>query len=634
MATHPAAGSDGDPRPHIGRADPAILLASLVGITGDTHRIDEFTPHFTYDYNGGIAAVLPDDIRARLDTWALEVLTDTDSRGARGPLELEDAVFLSLAQALTGMPQEARSLPFLREQGGFVSFVPTVPRTQVPPPGFRLAIVGAGMAGVALAVAARATGVDFAVLEKQDGLGGVWRQNRYPGVGVDTPSKYYSFSFAVNAEWTHAFPEGEEFLDYLHQVALRHDVLDRFVFGAEVTGATWDEEGRVWHVDYLTADGPAQLTADAVVTAAGFLTNPKLPEVEGIDTFRGEWFHSADWNHACDLRGKRVGVVGTGCTSVQVVDALADDIGSLTLFQRQPHWVFPPAASNRLPDAERWLLRHVPGYANWARLHTFLVIGDANYPAVRHDPEWAATHDRSISAANDVMLKVAQQYLDTAFADRPDLKEKVTPDFAVMGKRPVRDPGGYYTALKKPTTTVVTAGLARVVPEGIVDEDGVLHELDVIVYATGFTLEYLSSWSIVGRDGVKLADLWGESPLAYNGCMVPGFPNLFVTSGPHSSASHGGGHNFTVEAVTHYVTECLQTLFETGSASIEVRPEAYERWGREIREAMADSVWAREQRANTYFRNGRGEVILASPFLMEDFWNRLREPDPDDVELR
>ena len=623
-----------DPVPYISQADPAILLAALVGITGQRDRIESFAPHLTHDYAGGLTASLPTGLRAQLNAWALEVLSDPHGRRGKDPLDVDGPDFLTLAEGLVGWPQEPGSLEFLREQGGFASFVPSVPRTSGPRPDFRLLNVGAGMAGISLAVAARNAGIEFTVLDKRPGLGGVWWQNRYPGVGVDTPSQYYSFSFDINRDWTHAFPSGDEFLAYLHHVTRKYDVRDRFVFGAELTRLAWDEERREWQADYLTAEGPVRTTAHAVVTAAGYLTNPKLPDVPGVEDFGGPWFHSAEWEHECDLRGKRVGVVGTGCTSVQVVDALADELGSLTLFQRQPHWIFPPAATSLLPPAERWLLRNVPSYANWARLRTFLVIGDVNYPAVRYDAEWAAGHVRSISPANHTMLEVAQEYLDETFRDRPDLRAVLTPDFAVMGKRPVKDPGRYFETLKRPTSTVVTSGVQRVAPEGIVDGDGVLHELDAIVYATGFTLEYLSNVTIVGRDGQKLTDLWQDSPLAYNGCMAPGFPNLFVTSGPHSSASHGGGHNFTVEAVTHSVIECLQSLFETGKDSIEVTPDAYERWGSEVRTAMADSVWEREKRASTYYRNGAGEVIPASPFRMEDFWNRLRAPDPGDVELR
>lgn len=613
---------------NVGGAHAAILLAALVSITGERSRIDEFAPHFGYAFGAqGMTADLPPDKRTELERWAVEVLSDEASYvGAPGPA-VADETFLTLCQALVGWPQAPESLAFLREQGGFASFVPTVPRTKAPPADFKVVIIGAGMAGINMAIAAQRAGFGYVILEKKDGLGGVWWQNRYPGVGVDTPSRYYSFSFEVNPQWTLSYPLGGEYLDYLQRVADKYGITDRFEFGADVEELVWDESQSVWHVGYRQHGERAEMTANAVVTAAGFLTNNQLPDVPGIETFGGDWWHSAEWRDDVDLTGKRVAVVGTGCTSVQVVDAIAPKVAHLTVFQRQPHWVTPSAGSAELPATERWLLLNVPTYANWARLHTFLPIGDAGYDAVRWDEEWAKDHDMSISESNHVRLQVGLEYLERSFADRPDLKEKLTPSFAFMGKRPIRDPGSYYETLKRDTTDLVTSGLREVVPEGIVDDDGTLHEVDVIVYATGFTLEYLSSWTIVGRDGQKLTDKWDGSPLAYNGALVPGFPNLFITSGPHSSAAHGGGHNFTVEAMVHYIVECLQTVVETGAHYLEVTDDAYERWRAEVYEAMADTVWARELRATTYYRNTKGEVILASPFRMEDYWNRLREPD-------
>lgn len=617
----------------VGQADPAILLASLVSLTGDTSRINDYAPHLTHDVvDSSLRGALPAELRARLDEWAIEVIGDLN-RYDGDPLALGDAEFQQLASSLTGIPVELHSLPFLREQGGFTSFTPTVERTKRAPSDFKVLIIGAGMAGVTMAVAAKVAGFDFEVLEKNAGVGGVWWQNRYPGVGVDTHSKYYSLSFEVNAEWTNSHPQGEEFREYLDHVARKHGVFDRITFDAEVTDLIWDEAAGVWNVAYL-CDGERRVTtATAVVTAAGYLTRPALPAVPGVESFKGAWFHSAEWDNSHDFAGERVAVIGTGCTSVQIVDSLAPDIKSLALFQRQPHWVVPPSVESRIPEAERWLLMNVPSYSRWARLHTFLVIGDVNYDAVRYDEDWAATHELSISEANDSGLQVAMGHLEASFGDRPDLLEKLKPNFAFMGKRPIRDPGEYYTTLKKDTTEVVSTGLAEVRPEGPVDGEGNLHEVDSIVYATGFTLEYLTHWNVEGRDGMKLQEVFGDKPVAYMGCQIPGFPNLFMTSGPNANPSHGGGHNFCVEAVVHYIVECLQTLVENDARSIEPTGVALAEWEREVRALLADSVWVRETRATTYYRNASGDVLLANPLRMEEYWTRLREPDLKDMLL-
>lgn len=615
-------------------ANPAVLLASLVSITGDTARMEALLPQLRHEMGpAGITPVLPAAAQATLLEWGMSVLGNLRAYADRHPLALEDGPFLALSRALLGWPVEAHSLPYLREQAGFSRFVQTLPRTRKAPEGFSVAIIGAGMAGIAAAITARHEGIAFTVFEKNPGLGGVWWQNRYPGVGVDTPSEYYSFSFEVNPEWTHAFPEGAQYLDYLGRVARKYGVMDDILFDTDVRELRWDEGSARWTLVVERNGVREEHHANAVITAAGYLTRVQFPDVPGLDRFQGPWFHSANWREDCDLADKRLGVVGTGCTSVQIVDALIGTVKSLTLFQRQPHWVMPPSGEARLPESQLWLLENVPSFAQWSRLALYLLISDALYPQVRYDPAWAATHDLSISAQNDISLQRGVGHLQASFADRPDLLAKLTPGFAPFGKRPIRDPGGYYAALRLPTTTVVSSGLREVVPEGIVDGDGQLHALDAIVYATGFKLDFLSQWRIEGREGRMLGEVWQDSPVAYNGCMVPGFPNLFITSGPHASAAHGGGHNFTVEAVVHYAFECLQTLFETGHSRIDVKPEAQQRWSAEVREALADSVWVRETRATTYYRNGKGEVILASPFRMEDYWNRLRRPDLADMEL-
>lgn len=620
----------------ISGADPAILLASLVTITGDTSRVAEFAPSLGHRSSpSGISSSLPPGARARLERWAAEVLPSAAGNAASPratAAALDDETFRDLASALVGWPLNVGSVPYLREQAGFASFVPTVPRTRDVPGDFTLAIIGAGMTGIAMAVAAGQAGIGYQVLEKNDGIGGVWRQNRYPGVGVDTPSKYYSFSFEINPEWTHSFPEGDQYLRYLERVAAKYQVPERITFGAEVTALDWDEDTSRWRISYLKDGRPAETSASAVVTAAGYLTRPRLPDVPGIGSFAGDWFHSARWDHDCDFRGRRLAVVGSGCTSVQVVNAVAPETASLTLFQRQPHWVMPSAGTtDPLPEPERWLLARVPAYAAWARLQTFLPIADANYESVRYDPEWAQSHDLSISRLNDAVLRRGLSHLEASFGDRPDLMAVMKPGYAPMGKRLVRDPGRYFETLKQDTSEVVTSGLKEVTPRGIVDGDGVLHEADVIVYATGFTLEYLTHWTVTGRDGRTLAGEWRDRPMAYLGCQVPGFPNLFITSGPNASAAHGAGHNFTVEAMVHYVIECVQALAEAGAAALDVTEDALARWRAEVDAVLADSVWVRERRATTYYRNTRGDIVLPGPLKYEDYWNRLRRPDPADL---
>lgn len=620
-------------RQAIAQADPTLLLASLVCITGRTDRIAEFASHIKSAEDRFVDKGWMDEAKRRdLNAWAVEVVAGLETDQATpAQLGIDDDSFLTLASKLTKIPLEHGAIPLLRDQGGFDNFVRTVPATTSAPTGFKLLIIGAGMAGITMAITAKRAGLDFQVLERNPGVGGVWWQNRYPGVGVDTHSKYYSLSFQINRGWTNSHPEGDEFREYLADVAQTHEVADGITFGAEVTDLVWNSERLVWSVSYQRHGKVHEVEASVVVTAAGYLTTPQVPDVPGLETFEGRWFHSAEWDTAYDFADKRVAVVGAGCTSVQVVDRLAPIARSMTVFQRQPHWVGPPGDDGVVPEPERWMLLNVPTYAEWARVQKFLMVSDVNHPIIQYDAEWAATHDRSINEANHGAMEIMLDHLRSSFVDRPDLIERLTPDFAFMGKRPVRDPGGYYAALKKSTTTLVTTGISKAVPSGLVDLEGNLHEVDVIAFATGFRLDFLRSWNIQGRDGASLADVWKDRPVAYLGCQVPGFPNLFVTSGPNGNSNHAAAHNFLAETVAHYVIECVQTMFELKADTIEPTPEAQERWITEMDDKLKQTVWTRELRATNYYRNDNGDVVLPYPIRIDDYWSRLREPALEDM---
>ncbi|WP_439029076.1 flavin-containing monooxygenase [Gordonia terrae] len=619
----------------VGVANPALLLASLVTMTGDTSPIERYASRLRHHFDGtGIVAELPSEDARELRAWAIEAMNKSPERLNRDASDLSDADFAALCSALVGWTVAPESAEFYREQGGFVRFAQTLDRTAKAPEGFKLAVMGAGMAGISTAISAKRAGIDVTVLESRPALGGVWWKNTYPGVGVDTPSAFYSFHFELNPDWKKAFPTGAEYLDYLEKVVEKYDIGDTLQFNSTVTSMTWLEDDQEWEIRYIADGEEALLRANAVVTAAGYLTGPQFPTVEGLSSFAGTSFHSSEWDHSCDFKGKRVAVVGTGCTSVQIVDSLIEEVSSLSVFQRQPHWVMPSAGKDPLPHEHRWLAKNFPFYVNWHRLLTFLPSSDSNYEMVRFDEKWASEHDLSISPLNDEALKVGLSYLDEMFADRPDLKEKLTPSFAPWGKRIIRDPGRYFEALKSEKSELVTSGITSVVPEGIIDGEGRLHEVDIIVYATGFEFKYLSHIDIAGKGGQLLADVWQDSPAAYNGCQVPGFPNLFITSGPHASPGHGGGHNFPVEMIVHYVMESLQLLFETNSSSLEVTDAAFDAWVTEMTEQLKDSIWARETRSTTYYRNSRGDVILPNPLRFEDWWARLRQPAETHIVLK
>jgi cation diffusion facilitator CzcD-associated flavoprotein CzcO len=617
-------------RAHLAKADPGIMVAVLAQLTGDTSVVDRYAGKisFTPDPPEQTGSTDP-ETHAELVEAVVTALW-TRRPGDATPFD-DPELFAAVAPVALGAEVGPEYVGLLLEQGGFHASQPVLPRTATLPTGFKVAIIGAGIAGMAAALECAAAGIDYEIIDRNDEVGGTWYTTVYPGIGVDTPSAYYSLSRDINGNWSSYYPQGPEYQRYLKSVADKHGLREHTRFRTEVTALRWVEDRRMWELHATGADGTTDVSyANVVVPAAGYLNRPRWPELTGRETFAGVSIHSAEWDPELSLRGKKVAIIGAGCTAVQIVDASVDEVEHLTVFQRQPHWVAPrKRLTDDVPEHRRWLNAHVPFYANWTRLKSFWGTADNNYPVIVRDPEWAADH-LSISPANDVLLKMCLDYIDRVFGAGSQLAQKVTPDFAPYGKRIIRDPGGYYAALARDHVDVEASEPAGVNERGIVTQDGRQIDLDVIIYATGYHLDFLSTVDIVGRDGIKLADVWGDSPSAYRGGLVPGFPNMFISSAPNYSPGHGAGHNFGVEVMVHYVMECLQLMAERGAQTLEVKPEAFEHYVRSIDDAMAKTVWCHTPTAHTYYRSG-GRIVTAFPFRLIDVWQSHRAPNEEDL---
>ncbi|OBI32479.1 FAD-binding protein [Mycolicibacter terrae] len=621
-------------RANLRQADAGVLVAVLAQLTGDPAVVDQFADKISFEPD-------PPEQVGVTDTETRALLVDAVAAALgtprpRGALPYDDPnLFARIAPLALGTSVDEEYIGLLLEQGGFQPSQPVLPRTATLPADFKVVIIGAGIAGMAAALECAAAGIDYEIIDRNDEVGGTWYTTVYPGIGVDTPSAYYSLSRDIKGDWSSYYPQGAEYQNYLQSVADKNNLRDHTRFSTEVKALWWDEDRLQWQIHSVNADGERDLSyANVVIPAAGYLNRPRYPDLPGRDTFAGVSIHSAEWDRALDLRGKKVAIIGAGCTAVQIVDACVGDVEHLTVFQRQPHWVAPrKRPTDDVPDHRRWLNTHIPFYANWNRLKSFWGTADNNYPVIVRDPDWAAEH-LSISPANDVLLKLCLDYIDRVFGADSELAKKVTPDFAPYGKRIIRDPGGYYAALTEPHVDVEASEPARVNDRGIVTHDGRQIDLDVIIYATGYYLDFLSTVDIRGRDGLKLSEVWGDNPSAYRGGMVPGFPNLFISSAPNYSPGHGAGHNFGVEVMVHYVMECLQLMALRDASTIEVKPEAFEGYVRQIDDAMARTVWCHTPTAHTYYRAGGGRIVTAFPFRLIDVWRSHRAPVEEDLSLR
>src|SRR5690606_5497017 len=305
-------------------------------------------------------------------------------------------------------------------------------------------------------------------------------------------------------------------------------------FRTEVRSATWSEAAQRWSVEVAGPDGRSQtLEADAVISAVGQLNRPLLPDIEGRDTFRGPAFHSARWDPAVELRGRRVAVIGTGASAMQFIPEIAPRVDHLDVYQRTPAWLAPtPEYHDAVPEKLRWLYAHVPSYSEWHRFCIFWRMGDGALEAVRVDPTWRG-HPASVGPANDLLRTVLTAYIEAEFADRPDLRAAVLPNYPPGAKRMVRDNGVWARTLKRENVQLVTTPIARIAPEGIVTADGTLRPADVLIYGTGFEASrFLAPMRVVGRDGIDLHEQWQGDARAYLGITIPGFPNLFCLYGP------------------------------------------------------------------------------------------------------
>ncbi len=442
------------------------------------------------------------------------------------------------------------------------------------PETFDVVIVGSGFSGLGTAINLKREGKrSFVVLERGNDVGGTWHFNTYPGCGCDVPSHLYSFSFAPNPDWSQTYSLQPEIRDYLRRCADDFGVRPDIRTGTEVTGAAWNEDERVWDVETSTG----QLKARVLVGAMGPLTEPKIPDIPGLDGFEGRTMHSARWDHDYDLKGKRVASIGTGASAIQYVPAIQPEVEQLHVFQRTPPWIFPH--SNRpIRDWERRLYRAFPPLQRLVRgavyaTRELAVLGFVKNPKLM-----------------GLAKKMAMTHMHKQLGNRPDLIEKVTPDYNIGCKR-ILPSNRWYPAIAKPNVDLVEGGVEEVRGNAVVGTDGVEREVDVIIFGTGFEVTDMpASRAIRGRGGKLLHDLWHGSPNAHLGSTIPGFPNLFLLLGPNTGLGHSS-MVYMIESQIAYVMGALRAMDEREAATVEVREEAARDFNQAVDRRMQGTVW-------------------------------------------
>ncbi|MFO0690248.1 MAG: NAD(P)/FAD-dependent oxidoreductase [Myxococcota bacterium] len=478
----------------------------------------------------------------------------------------------------------------------------------------RFVVIGAGMAGVLSGIRLRQAGYeDWIVYEKGDSVGGTWRENTYPGLSCDVPSHIYSYAFEPNPDWSQRFSPGAEIRRYFEGVADKYGILPRIRFNEEVERLEF-RKGR-WH---LTLKSGKRDEADVVIAATGVLHHPMIPEIPGLGSFAGACFHSARWDHSVPTDGKRVGVIGTGSTAIQITSALVPSVAKFSLFQRTPQWI-APQENAAYTEAEKASFREDP--------IAFRKLADGLAKAFHE------SFSNGVVDANSEQMKnleaACRENLEKSVKD-PVLREKLRPNYRAACKRLIMS-GDFYDAIQQPNAELVTEGIERIEPAGVRTKDGRLHELDVLVLATGFRVDrFLRPMKVTGRDGVDLEDVWKDRPNAYLSISIPGFPNLFMLNGPNGPVG-----NFSLITIAdmqlHYVLQLVEELRAGRGREICASEPAMKRFSEEFDRAARNTIWATGCRS--WYLDARG-VPAVWPFTYQRFTEEMARPVLANYDLR
>ncbi len=606
------------------------LLAVTYQLTGDRRWLSErFRPTRSKGMDDNDSGGLAQDAIREVRTGAVEAVSawaHGEPAAVPAPTGAELLALLSFCvgeqvppeyEAMTAQVAGFRPEPVRRALAGHRLAHPVV-------------VIGAGVSGLLASIKLHEAGIAHVLLEKNSEIGGSWWENRYPGAGVDTPSHLYSFSFFPRP-WTTHFGRRDEVQGYLLDLVEAYDLRPRIRFETEVTSAAYDAARACWRIEATRADGsPLVLTASALVTAVGQLNRPRIPDLAGLEDFDGPLFHSARWPDELDLEGKRVAVVGTGASAMQIVPAIAGTAASVTVFQRSPQWIAPNADYFRpFDEGKTWLVEHVPYYLEWYRTRLAWTFNDKVHATLQVDPHWTEPQ-RSVNAVNDAHRAFFTSYLHAQLKGRPDLVAKALPTYPPFGKRMLLD-NGWFAALRRPDVSLVDTAVSAFTAGGVVSTDGREHPADVVVLATGFQASrVLHPMRIVGRDGVCLRERWHDDDAsAYLGITVPDFPNLFLLSGPHTVLGHGGSYLTIAEAQVRYVVDLLCQLAERDLASVEVRKDVHDAYNERVEAAHRAMVWSHPG-MSSWYRNRAGRVVANLPWRIVDYWAMTQRADLGD----
>jgi 4-hydroxyacetophenone monooxygenase len=611
------------------------LLCSLVHMTGDPLWIRDrhlrVLPSSS-DYQCGLSAEEQADIRRR----ALPVIAAYRDAGCE-PVPLPDELLLEMMSFLALKPLEGRIASMMFEDMQFagadsraIAWGDEI--TAETKAGSPVVVIGAGESGILAGIRLAQAGLPFTIIDKNDGPGGTWWENRYPGARVDVGSHQYCYSFEPGDHWSEYYCQQPELRDYFVDVVEKYELGSHCRFNTTVTNLTWDDAASTWRVAIEGASGVSEvLDARFVISAVGSLNLPHIPDIAGMDSFAGPSFHSARWPDDLDITGKRFALIGAGASGFQIAPSIADDVAQLAIYQRTAQWMFPnPVYRSKVPLGDRWALRHLPFYNRWFRfMMTYPGIATGTTP-YRRDPQFDDADGQAINEGNAARREQLEAWIRSHLEGRPDLVEKSIPNYPAMGKRILQDDGYWLRALCKPNVELVRSSIERIVPEGVITVDGTLREADIICYATGFRHnEFLAPMEVTGRDGISLREQWGDEPTAYLGVSVPNFPNLFCLYGPGTNLAHSSSLFFHSEYQMSHAMDVIHQVLASGAHTAEVRRDVHDEYAEWHQLEISQLVWAHPSITHSHYKNPAGKVYTLSPWPIDQYWELTLDLDPD-----
>ncbi|HVZ69616.1 MAG TPA: NAD(P)/FAD-dependent oxidoreductase [Rhizomicrobium sp.] len=613
---------------------PALLVA-LSHITGNTDQLTErYKPVYDFFSDSRVGG-LPEEKQAEIKALAKKIITDYFAGGKKPGPQLSAADLRKMMDFVVGAPIPEHYVPFLTEELGMSGDAKlpqwTSPKLKSAAQKMHVLIVGAGMSGILSGIRLQQAGVSFEIIEKNADVGGTWFENTYPGCRVDNPNHMYSFSFEPNHDWPYHFSTQDVLLDYFRRTADKYNLRKHIRFETQVVEARFDEAAAQWHVRIRDKNGREETRlADAVISAVGQLNQPRFPDIKGVGTFKGPAFHSAQWRHDVDLKGKRVLVIGTGASAFQFVPEIAPHVSSMKVFQRTPPWMGPtPDYHEKVGEGKKWLLEHVPFYGKWYRFWLFWMLTDGVYEFVKSDPAYNGPPG-AVSANNAMLREMLCEAIKMQAGNAPDLLDKIIPAYPYGGKRPLRDNGVWVQALKRPNVELVTDPIEEINANGVKTKSGKQYDADVLIYGTGFhASDFLRTFKVYGRGGEELHQHWHGDARAYLGMTVPGFPNFFIIYGPNTNIVVNGSIIFFSECSVRYIVGSLKMLAETGHATMEVKPQVHDAFNEKVDAANKLMAWGAPQ-VTSWYKNATGRVSQNWPFPLVDYWKATLQPNPND----